>query len=81
MWLASSVTTTGINWESVATIVTAIVVVLGAVTGYVGRQITKSVTALGDKLELKLETKERVNEIDRRVTILEAREAVKNDHS
>lgn len=72
--IATSVTTTGINWESVSTIITAIIVVMGAVTAYVGRQITNAVNALGTKLELKLETKERVSEIDRRVTILEAHE-------
>jgi hypothetical protein len=74
-WLAAagSVTTRGINWESIATLVTAIIVVVGAITGYVGRQITNSVTNLGDRLEAKLETKERVSQIDRRLTVLETR--------
>ena len=68
----ATVHTSGINWESVATIITAIIVVSTAITGYVGRQITHAVTDLGDRLEAKLETKETVARIDTRLTVLEA---------
>lgn len=68
---AQSVTTTGINWESVATVVTCVFVVVGALTAYVGRQITNAINALSDKLESKLETKDNVNSINIRLSQVE----------
>jgi hypothetical protein len=67
-----TVHTSGVNWESVATIVTAIVVVLGAVTAWIGRQISHAVTDLSDKLEARLETKETVTAIHTRLSIVES---------
>lgn len=66
-----SVTTTGINWESVATVVTCVFVVVGALTAYIGRQITHAINDLSDKLESKLETKDTVNGINIRLTQVE----------
>lgn len=66
-----TVHTSGINWESVAVIVSAIVGCVGAFTAWVGRQITVSINHLSDTLMAKLETKENVTAINLRLTTLE----------
>lgn len=71
--MAASVTTTGINWESVLTIVSSIIIIIGAITAWVGRQITHAINDLSDKLEAKLETKETVSSINVRLTSLETK--------
>lgn len=69
--MSTSVTTTGVNWESIATLVTAIVVVVGAFTTWISRQITGAVNNLSEKLEAKLETKDTVNALNLRVSKIE----------
>jgi hypothetical protein len=72
MWLAdTAVHTTGINWESVAVIASSIVIVMAGVTGWFARQITHAIGDLSTKLELKLESKEVVNAINLRLTVIE----------
>jgi hypothetical protein len=66
-----TVHTTGVNWVSVITIITGVVVIVGAFTGYIGTRITNAVNNLSDTLQLKLETKERVNEMDNRLSVVE----------
>ena len=69
--MAASVTTTGINWESVATLVTAIIVVVGAFTTWISRQITHAINDMSDKLQSKLETKDAVAAINTRLLTVE----------
>lgn len=74
--LADSVTTTGINWESVLTVIastaTCVIVVVGAFTAWVGRQITHAVNDLSDKLTARLESRDVVQGINLRLTSVEA---------
>jgi len=75
MWLAeATVKTSGVNWESIAVIATAVLAIFGAFTSWIGRQITHAINDLSDKLLSRLETKETVNSIERRVTVLEVHE-------
>lgn len=69
--MAASVTTTGINWESIATLVTAIIVVVGAFTTWISRQITHAINDMSDKLQAKLETKDAVAAINTRLFAVE----------
>ena len=69
--MSASVTTTGVNWESIATLVTAIVVVTGAFTTWITRQITHAINELSVNLQGKLETKDVVNQINLRLTGVE----------
>jgi hypothetical protein len=74
MWLADvtqTVHTSGINWESVAVIAGVILAIITAVTGWIGHQITNAVSDLSEKLELKLESKDKVSTIDLRLTQVE----------
>jgi hypothetical protein len=67
----NTVHTTGINWESIATIVGALIVVVGAIVTWIGNSIKGAVNNLGDRLEAKLETKESVSRLATRVSVLE----------
>ncbi len=69
--VSASVTTTGVNWESIATLVTAIVVVVGAFTTWIGRQITHALNDLSTNLQAKLETKDAVQAINSRLLAVE----------
>lgn len=71
MILAHTVQTTGINWESVAIIASSVVLIVAAITGWFTRQITHAIGDLSTTLELKLESKEVVNQINLRLTALE----------
>lgn len=65
--MSAAVHTTGINWESVATIAASVVVVVTAITSWFTRQITKAIDNLSTVLQLKLETKDVVNGINLRL--------------
>lgn len=71
----TTVHTSGINWASVLTLVSSIVVLISIIVGtfvrYLTRSITSAVNNLSVVLEAKLETKEKVAQIDRRLTIVE----------
>lgn len=67
----AAVHTTGINWESVATIAASVVVVVTAITSWFTRQITHAINDLSTTLQLKLETKDVVNGINLRLTGVE----------
>lgn len=68
-----SVHTTGINWESIAVIVTAVLTIVGAFTGWIGNKIRNAIENQTSMLEAKLETKEKVASIDRRLMHVEDR--------
>lgn len=67
----ATVHTSGINWESVATIAASVVVVVTAITSWFARVITHAINDLSTTLQLKLETKEVVNGINLRLTGVE----------
>ena len=69
--MSASVTTTGVNWEQIATLVTAVVVVVGAFTTWIGRQITHAINDLSANLTAKLETKDAVAGINARLQAVE----------
>lgn len=71
MILASSVTTTGVNWESVTTIAASVIIIVGAITGWFTRQITHAINDLSRDLTQRLESKDVVNGINLRLTSLE----------
>lgn len=71
----AAVHTTGINWESVAVIATAVLAISGAFTAWVGRQITHAINDLSVVLQAKLESKDVVQGIEHRLTILEVKDA------
>lgn len=72
-----TVQTTGINWESVVTLVCSIVaalsIIIGAFIRYQSKAIATAVDNLGTKLEGKLESKEKVNDLAIRLSRLEER--------
>lgn len=70
----ATVHTSGINWESLITVISAIVVavsvIVGGFTRYQSKIISAAVDRLGERLESKLETKEKVAELAREVSEL-----------
>lgn len=74
-WIAATVHTSGINWESVGTIIAAVVAamtfVLGAFAKYVSGQITGSI----DKFRIDV-----IARLDTRITILEYEVLGKKPH-
>jgi hypothetical protein len=72
--IAETVTRTmGINWESVAVISAAVLAIVGTFTTWISRQITHAINDLSIVLQSKLETKEVVQNIEHRLTVLEMR--------
>lgn len=73
-----TVHTSGINLESVLVITASVVTLVGAFTAWIGRQIRHSIDDLSTTLQGRLETKEVVNGINTRLTVLESsvREAI-----
>ena len=76
-----NVHTTGIDWESVGTIIggfaafaTLILIIIWRVTGAVRREIAESVTHLAEILNSRLETKDTVARLTTRVAVLEERD-------
>lgn len=67
-----TVHTSGVNWESVVVIAASVVTLVGAFTAWIGRQIKHSIDDLSTTLLAKLETKEVVNGINTRLTVLES---------
>jgi uncharacterized membrane protein YccC len=81
-----TVQTTGINWESLATIVGSFAAIAAAMLAWTEHrssnlrsQITDAVTTMSQILEAKLETKEAVNSINIRLARLEGSVSVKTD--
>lgn len=76
MVTATSVTTTGINWESVLTIILGIVslvsIVIGAFLRQQSKAIANAITNQTSMLESKLETKENVNTLRTQLANLRA---------
>jgi trans-2-enoyl-CoA reductase len=64
-------TSTGLDWATIATLITATVVVVGAFTTWIGRQITHAINDMSDKLTAKLETKDAVAAINSRLQAVE----------
>ncbi len=65
--LADNVTTvhtSGLDIESIVAIATLVLATTGTFVEWIGRRITTAVTDLSTKLELKLETRDAVNEIN-----------------
>lgn len=66
-----SVTTTGVNWEQILTLLSAIIIVVGAFTTWISRQITHAINDLSSILQAKLETKDAVQAINMRLAAVE----------
>lgn len=66
MILATTVHTTGINWESVIAIVAAIVTVMSIVIGVIGKMIGNQITSAINKFRLDV-----VAQLDNRLTSVE----------
>jgi hypothetical protein len=66
-----TVHTSGVNWESIAVIAVSVMTIVGGFTTWISRQITHAIKDLSVSLEAKLETKEVVNGINIRLTIIE----------
>lgn len=74
MFLAQTVQTvhtSGINWESIAVIATAVLAIVGAFVTWIGNRITHAINDMSVQLQLKLESKEVVSGIDKRLIRVE----------
>jgi hypothetical protein len=69
----ATVHTSGINWESVSVTIASVATIMGLVTGWVGNRIKVAINQQTEMLEAKLESKETVASIDRRLTRVEDR--------
>lgn len=72
MLVAASVHTIGINWASVLTIVSAVVVIMTAVLGVLTRYVASKVTGAIDKFRIDV-----FDPLEGRVTAVEARQGVR----
>ena len=76
-WLAeSTVRTSGINWESVGTIIAAVVAALTFVLGLFARYVSGRITGSIDKFRIDV-----IARLDTRITILEYQVFGKKPHS
>lgn len=67
MSLATTVHTSGVNWQSVAAIVGAVVVAMSAVFGLIARVVSNQITGAINKFRIEV-----VDKLDRRLTRIEA---------
>jgi hypothetical protein len=65
--LATTVHTSGVNWQSVAAIVGAVVVAMSAVFGLIARVVSNQITGAINKFRIEV-----VDKLDRRLTRIEA---------
>lgn len=66
MWLADTVHTAGINWESVGTIIAAVVAALSFIIGAFARYISNKITGAIDKFRIDV-----ISRMDTRISLLE----------
>jgi hypothetical protein len=66
MWLATTVHTSGINWETVGTLIGSIIAAVTLIFGFFARYISNRITASIDRFRIDV-----IAKMDTRLTVLE----------
>jgi hypothetical protein len=66
MYLATTVHTSGVNWESVIAIVGGVVTIMTVIFGLFARYVSNSITGSIDRFRIEV-----IQKLDRRITVLE----------